>query len=78
MKDWAFGTEPGNWISMSVISDGSYGIPEGLVFSCPVTCQDFEYQIVKNIDIDNYTKQQIANGIEELEEERDQATEDTF
>jgi len=78
MKDWALGTEPGNWISMSVVSDGSYGIPEGLVFSCPVTCQDFDYQIVKNLNLDNYTKQQIAVGIEELEEEKELASDELY
>jgi malate dehydrogenase len=76
MRDWMFGTESGNWVSMAVMSDGSYGIPEGLVFSFPVTSKDFEYEIVKGITISDFSSEQIQNGIGELEDERDEAMED--
>jgi malate dehydrogenase len=76
MKDWSNGTDEGNWISMSVISDGTYGIPKGLVFSMPVVCNNFEYEIVKDLSLNEYTKQQIEIGIEELEEEKELAVEE--
>lgn len=43
VRDWYFGTQPGEWVSMGVISNGEYGVPEGLVFSYPVTCNNFDY-----------------------------------
>jgi Malate/lactate dehydrogenases len=76
MRDWIFGTESGNWVSMAVVSDGSYGIPEGLVFACPVTCKDFDYEIVKGINLTEFSKEMISIGIEELQDERDEATEE--
>lgn len=47
MRDWWFGTKPGEWVSMGVVSDGSYGIPKDIVFSFPVTIKDKQYQIVQ-------------------------------
>lgn len=47
MKDWWFGTKPGEWVSMGVVSDGSYGIPKDIVFSFPVTIKDKHYEIVQ-------------------------------
>jgi len=76
MRDWMFGTESGNWVSMAVISDGSYGVPEGLVFSVPVSCKDFEYEIVKGLEMSDFSNMQIKTGIEELEDERDEASDD--
>lgn len=76
MKDWIYGTEQGDWISMAVLSDGSYGIPEGLVFSFPVTCKNFEYEIVKGINLSDYSKEMIQMGIDELQDEKDEAQED--
>lgn len=50
IRDWYLGTK-GDWTSMAVPSDGSYGIPEGLIFSFPVTCEKGEYKIVKGLTI---------------------------
>lgn len=47
MRDWWFGTKPGEWVSMGVVSDGSYGIPKDIVFSFPVTIKNKQYEIVK-------------------------------
>lgn len=47
MRDWWFGTKPGEWVSMGVVSDGSYGIPKDIVFSFPVTIKDKRYEIVQ-------------------------------
>jgi malate dehydrogenase len=78
MTDWIDGTPTGNWISMGIISDGSYGIPEGLVFSCPVTCKNFEYELVKDIPLSDFSKQQLQIGIDELVDERDETLEELF
>ena len=51
MRDWLLGTAEGEWTSMGVVSDGSYDVPEGLIFSFPVTCQDGEWQIVQVISM---------------------------
>lgn len=72
IKDWMSGTESGNFVSMGVVSDGSYGIPEGLVFSVPVTCKDFEYHIVEGLEISEFGKEQLKLGIDELIDERDE------
>lgn len=71
MRDWALGTAPGDWVSMAVPADGSYGIPEGLIFSFPVTCQDGDYAIVPGLTIDAFSRARLAATQKELEEERD-------
>jgi len=68
---WFHGTAPGDWTSMGIVSDGSYGVPEGLVSSFPVTCQDGEFQIVQGLDIDAFSRARIDASIAELVEERD-------
>ena len=73
LKDWYFGTASGDWVSMGVISDGSYGIPEGLVFSVPVTCENFEYNIVKGLELSDFGKEQLQIAIDELVNEKDEA-----
>lgn len=73
LRDWHFGTDDGDWTSMGIVSDGSYGVPEGLVFSFPVTCKDFEYKVVEGLTISEFAKEQIQNAIDELIDERDQA-----
>ena len=71
MRDWALGTKAGDWVSMAVPADGSYGIPEGLLFSFPVTCKDGDYAIVPGLEIDEFSRVRLAATRKELEEERD-------
>jgi malate dehydrogenase len=71
IRSWALGTAPGDWVSMSVPSDGSYGVPEGLVSSFPCTCSGGKYQIVKGLEIDGYSRVKIDASVAELQEERD-------
>jgi len=70
MRDWWMNTTVGEWASMGVISDGSYGVPKGLVFSFPVTIQNGTYQIVKGLDFDDFGKEKIRITTEELLTER--------
>ncbi|KAK0419075.1 hypothetical protein QR680_013941 [Steinernema hermaphroditum] len=75
MHDWYHGTKPGQWVSMAIPSDGSYGIPEGLIFSFPVTVdgQTKEWKIVQGLNLDDFAKEKIAVTTKELEEERAEA-----
>ncbi len=70
-RDWLQGTPEGDWVSMAVISDGSYGVPEGLVSSFPVTTQGGDWQIVRGLDIDDFSRGRIDVSTAELGEERD-------
>ncbi|MFZ9727066.1 MAG: malate dehydrogenase [Ilumatobacteraceae bacterium] len=71
VRSWALGTAPGDWVSMSVPSDGSYGVPEGLVSSFPCTCSGGKYEIVQGLEIDAYSRAKIDASVAELQEERD-------
>jgi malate dehydrogenase len=71
VRDWALGTIPGDWTSMGIPSDGSYGIPEGVVYSYPVTCSGGEYEIVQGLDIDDFSRERMDATHAELREERD-------
>jgi len=71
MRDWALGTTEGDWTSMAIPSDGSYGIPEELVYSFPVTCHKGGYEIVKGLDINEFSQTKMTATQKELEEERD-------
>jgi len=71
MRDWALGTPDDNWVSMGVPSDGSYGIPEGLMYSFPVTCKNGDYSIVQGLEIDEFSQSKMDATQKELEEERD-------
>ena len=71
IRDWVMGTPEGNWTSMAVPSDGSYGIPEGLTYSFPVTCSNGEYSIVQGLEIDEFSQAKMDTTQKELEEERD-------
>jgi len=73
LKNWFFGTPKDDWVSMGVVSDGSYGIPEGLVFSFPTTCENFEYKIVQGLEQSDFCKERIQISIDELVEERDES-----
>ena len=70
VRDWCNGTAPGDWVSMGVPSDGSYGIPEGLIFGYPVTTSGGKYQIVKGLQHNDFAKAKIAATQKELQEER--------
>jgi len=72
MHDWVLGTADGDWVSMGVSSDGSYGIPEGLMYSFPVTCKDGDYSIVQGLEIDEFSQEKMDATQNELEEERDE------
>ena len=71
VRSWVLGTPAGDWVSMSVPSDGSYGVPEGLISSFPCTCKDGKYSIVQGLDIDAFSRARIDASVAELMEERD-------
>jgi malate dehydrogenase len=71
VRTWVNGTADGDWTSMGVVSDGSYGVPEGLVSSFPVTCKDGDWSIVQGLDIDEFSRGRIDASVAELAEERD-------
>ncbi|HEX6994830.1 MAG TPA: malate dehydrogenase [Gammaproteobacteria bacterium] len=71
VRDWALGTPDGDWVSMAVASDGSYGIREGVVFSYPVRCRGGRYEIVQGLDLDDFAQEKIRITDGELREERD-------
>ncbi|MGW4532849.1 malate dehydrogenase [Nocardia sp. NPDC004340] len=71
IHDWVLGTAPGDWTSMAVPSDGSYGVPEGLISSFPVTCADGEYTIVPDLEIGEFARTRIDHSVAELVGERD-------
>ena len=68
---WVSGTAEGDWVSMAVPSDGSYGVPEGLMSSFPCTCKDGEWSIVQGLEIDEFSQARIDASVAELVEERD-------
>lgn len=70
-RDWALGTPEGDWVSMSVVSDGSYGVPEGLISSFPVTVTDGAWSIVEGLEIDEFSRGKIDASTAELAEERE-------
>jgi malate dehydrogenase len=70
VRDWVNGTPAGDWVSMGIPSDGSYGIPEGLMFGYPTTCAGGRYEIVKGLDLGDFAKGKIAATHKELQEER--------
>jgi malate dehydrogenase len=74
VRDWVSGTS-GEWVSMGVPSDGSYGIPEGLICGFPCTCSAGEWSIVQDLEIDDFSRSCIDRSVAELTEERDTVTE---
>jgi malate dehydrogenase len=75
VHDWVLGTPEGDWVSMAIPSDGSYGVPEGLMSSFPVTCSGGEYSIVQGLEIDEFSRGRIDATVDELVEERDTVAE---
>jgi malate dehydrogenase len=70
VRDWALGTADGDWASMGIPADGSYGIAEGIVYSYPVRCAGGEYEIVQDLDINDFSRERMAATEAELREER--------
>jgi len=74
-RDWLNGTPEGDWVSMAVVSDGSYGVPEGLISSFPVTTASGEWSIVQGLEIDDFSRGKIDASTAELADERAAVTE---
>jgi malate dehydrogenase len=70
MRSWALGTPEGDWVSMAVPSDGSYGIAPGVIYSYPCVCKNGDYAIVQGLDIDGFSRERMAASEAELREER--------
>ena len=70
-RDWMGASADGDWLSMAVVSDGSYGVPEGLISSFPVTTKDGSWEIVQGLEIDDFSRARIDASAAELAEERD-------
>ncbi|MFK5584471.1 MULTISPECIES: malate dehydrogenase [unclassified Serinicoccus] len=73
-RDWLRGSPAGDWVSMAVRSDGSYGVPEGLISSFPVTTRDGDWEIVQGLEIDDFSRGKIDASTSELAEERQAVT----
>jgi len=71
MRSWALGTADGDWVSMGVYSDGSYGITEGLIYSFPCVCKDGDWEIVQGVEINDFSRAKMTATQQELTEERD-------
>ncbi len=71
MRSWALGTDEGDWVSMGIYSDGSYGIQEGLIYSFPCTCKDGDWTIVQGLDVNDFSRGKMQATEKELAEERD-------
>ncbi len=71
VRSWLLGTPAGDWVSMGVASDGSYGIAEGVLYGYPVTCKDGRYEIVKGLDVSDFSRKRMDATLKELHEERD-------
>jgi malate dehydrogenase len=70
IRDWALGTAKGDWVSMSVPADGSYGIEPGIIYSFPCVCENGDYRIVQGLDIDEFSRERMNATEAELREER--------
>jgi malate dehydrogenase len=70
-RDWLRGSAEGDWVSMAVRSDGSYGVPEGVVYSYPVTTRNGDWEIVQGLEIDDFSRAKMDATAQELVEERD-------
>ena len=71
MRSWALGTAEGDWVSMGVYSDGSYGITQGLIYSFPCVCKDSDWEIVQGLEINDFSRAKMSATEQELTEERD-------
>ena len=71
VHDWVLGTRDGDWVSMGIPSDGSYGIAEGVLYGYPVTCKGGKFEIVKGIEVSDFSRKRMDATLKELHEERD-------
>jgi malate dehydrogenase len=71
VRDWIHGSADGDWVSMGVPSDGSYGVAEGLIYSQPCVCRGGRYEVVQGLDVDDFSREKMDATRRELEEERD-------
>jgi len=71
VRDWVRGTPPGDWVSMGMPSDGSYGIPEGVIYGYPATCKNGQYKVVKGVELSDFSRARMQATLKELHEERD-------
>jgi malate dehydrogenase len=71
VRTWVLGSAEGDWVSMGIPSDGSYGIPEGVMYSYPVVCKGGKYEIVQGLEISEFSRARMAATDKELREERD-------
>jgi malate dehydrogenase len=70
VRDWVLGTADGDWVSMGIPSDGSYGVEEGLISGFPVTCSNGSYEIVQGLDLNDFSRSRLEATVKELSEER--------
>jgi malate dehydrogenase len=71
VHDWVLGTPSGDWVSMAIPSDGSYGVQEGIISSFPVTCSGGSYEIVQGLELSDFSKSRIDVTVKELADERE-------
>jgi malate dehydrogenase len=71
VRDWLLGTRDGDWVSMGVPSDGSYGIPAGVIYGYPATCKNGEFEIVQGLPVNDFARTRMDATLKELDEERD-------
>ena len=71
MRDWVCGSAEQDWVSMGVVSDGSYGVAEGLIYSFPCICRDGRYEIVQGLAIDDFSRGKMQATEDELSAERE-------
>ena len=70
VHDWTLGTPDGDWVSMGVPSDGSYGVPEGLIAGFPCKCSGGAYEIVQGLELDEFSRSRVDASVAELDDER--------
>jgi malate dehydrogenase len=71
VRDWTLGTPEGDWVSMAIPSDGSYGVDEGLMSSFPCTCSGGAYRVVQGLEPNDFSQSRIRASVDELKEERE-------
>jgi malate dehydrogenase len=71
VRNWVYGTADGDWVSMGLPADGSYGIEEGVIYGYPATCRDGRYQIVQGREVSDFSRSRMQATLKELHEERD-------
>lgn len=71
VRDWVLGTSEGDWVSMGIPSDGSYGVDEGLISGFPVTCSNGSYEVVQGLDVNDFSRSRLETTVNELKDERE-------